>query len=145
MIFKLCVGMTSARKNEKQNIAFMELYKSVDVRIRKRFGTADGVSEYIRRLEQLPQSAKAGSRLAGIRQDHRMLKHLRWTRNMLAHEASYSDEILKDGDMEWLDVFSRKLRQSRDILSTFDGKTNRNKKKSAKHTLADRIREFFFG
>ena len=123
----------------------MELYKSVDVRIRERFGTADGVSEYIRRLEQLPQSAKAGSRLACIRQDHRMLKHLRWARNMLAHEASYSDEILKDGDMEWLDVFSRELRQSRDILSTFDGKTNRNKKKSAKHTLADRIREVFFG
>ena len=143
MIFKLCVGMTSARKNEKQNIAFMELYKSVDVRIRERFGTADGVSEYIRRLEQLPQSEKAGSRLAGIRQDHRMLKHLRWARNMLAHEASYSDEILKDGDMEWLEDFSRKLESSRDSLSlSVRKKTGESRKK---RSLADRIRKFFFG
>ncbi|MBQ6670616.1 MAG: hypothetical protein IJM80_03215 [Firmicutes bacterium] len=132
--------MASARKTEKQNIAFMELYKSVDVSIKDRFGTADGVSEYIRRLEQLPQSAKAGSRLAGIWQDHRMLKHLRWARNMLAHEASYSDEILKDGDMEWLEDFVRKLRQSKDPLSLLKRPDSGSRKKPGKLSLLGRIR-----
>ena len=140
MIFKLCVGMTSARKTEKQNIAFMELYKSVDVRIRERFGTADGVSEYIRRLEEVVECGKAKARSGEARQDYRMLKHLRWARNMLAHEASYSDEILKDGDMEWLEDFGRNLRQSKDTLSLLKRSKSGSGKKPGKLSLLGRIR-----
>ena len=132
--------MASARKTEKLNIAFMELYKSVDVCIKDRFDTSDGVSEYIQRLEQMTESGNAKARSDEARQDHRMLKHLRWARNMLAHEAAYTDEVLKDGDMEWLEDFGRRLRQSKDTLSLLKRSKSGSGKKPGKLSLLGRIR-----
>ncbi len=137
--------MASARKTEKQNIAFMELYKSVDVCIKDRFDNSDGVSEYIRRLEEVIESGKAKARSGEALQDYRMLKHLRWARNMLAHEASYSDEVLKDGDMEWLEDFGRNLRQSKDTLSLLKRSKSGSGKKPGKLSLSARIKRFFLG
>ena len=145
--------MASARKTEKQNIEFMELYKVVDAFIKNRFGTEDGASEYIRRLEKVLGSAAQGKTRQGgaaedARNDFRMLKHLRWARNMLAHEASYSDAILKDGDMEWLEDFYRKLRRSADTLSLMkkSGSSEKGRdKKPADLSIAGRIKRFLFG
>ena len=145
--------MASARKTEKQNIEFMELYKAVDAFIKNRFGTEDGASEYIRRLEKvLGGAAQNKTRQSGTaedaRQDFRMLKHLRWVRNMLAHEASYTTQLLKEGDMEWLEDFYRKLRRSADTLSLMkkSGSSEKGRdKKPAKLSLAGRIKRFLFG
>ena len=121
--------MASSRKAEKQNIAFMELYKSVDLQIKEKLGSSEGVSEYIRRMEELPDA----------RQDWKMLKHLRWARNKFAHEVDYSTELLKPGDYEWLEDFSGRLLRSKDILSL------RKKTKKNRMTLWNRIKRMLFG
>ena len=140
--------MASARKIEKQNIAFLELYKAVDADVRTRLGSGEGVTEYIHRLEARISGVSAGKGSGkatdSSRQEYKMLKHLRWARNKLAHEVDYSTEILKDGDFEWLEDFQKRLGRSTDALSLLGkGSTGMGKKK--KNTLAERLRRFFFG
>ena len=67
--------MASARKTEKKNIAFMDLYKTVDGSIKDRLGSSEGVSEYIRRMDA---AGDCSSKVDVWKQDYRMLKHLRW-------------------------------------------------------------------
>ena len=117
--------MASSKTNEKQNIAFMDLYKTVDNSLKAILGTDKGITEYIGILE-----LKANGRRCTpeIKQDLKMLKHLRWARNMLAHEVDYGTEVLKPGDFEWLQSFRKKLKK---------------KKLTVKPTLADRIKSLF--
>lgn len=115
----------ASKKTEKQNIAFMELYKTVDGSIKALLGSSEGVSEYIRRLEKTAGSRRSTDE---AKQDLKMLKHLRWARNMLAHEVDYGTEVLKPGDFEWLQSFRKKLKK---------------KKLTVKPTLADRIKSLF--
>ena len=115
----------ASSKTEKQNIAFMDLYKAVDNSLKTMLGTDKGISEYIERLE-----LKAGSRkfTSEMKQELKMLKHLRWARNKLAHEVDYGTQILEAGDFEWLAGFQKKIRKG-----NMPGKL----------TLVDRIRKLF--
>ena len=117
--------MASSKTNEKQNIAFMDLYKTVDNSLKAILGTDKGITEYIGILE-----LKANGRRCTpeIKQDLKMLKHLRWARNKLAHEVDYGTQILECGDYEWLASFRNKIRKGR---------------LPVKLTLGDKIRSIF--
>ena len=115
----------ASSKTEKQNVAFMDLYKTVDNSLKTMLGTDKGVSEYIGRLEL---KAGGGKFTSEMKQDLKMLKHLRWARNKLAHEVDYGTQILEAGDYEWLSGFQKKIRKG---------------KLPVKLTLGDRIRRIF--
>lgn len=115
----------ASSKTEKQNVAFMDLYKTVDNSLKKTLDTDKGITEYIGILERKAQGSKSTPE---IRQDLKMLKHLRRARNKLAHEVDYGTQILEPGDYEWLTVFQKKIGKGR---------------LPVKLTLGDRIRRLF--
>ena len=51
--------MASSKKTEKQNMEFMDLYKSVDNNLKNILGTDKGVTEYINILELKAQGSKS--------------------------------------------------------------------------------------
>lgn len=97
------------------NIDFMDLYKSVDRFIRDAYRSEEGVSEYIRQMEQ--NAFKGARYVATWKTDYDMLKHLRWIRNQLSHEVGYDEDICEESDYDWLDAFSSKLYSSNDPIA----------------------------
>lgn len=75
---------------ELDNI-FFEEYKRLDNICKDMFLSSNGVSEYITQMEL---SAHLGRiRVQGWDEDYKMLKHLRWVRNQIAHNSgSFSTE-----------------------------------------------------
>ena len=113
------------------NIDFLELYKKVDRFIRDAYGSEDGVSEYIRQMED----SYLGPRYVKTWEiDHEMLKQLRRIRNKLTHEIDFDAEILKESDFEWLKEFSTRL------LSVNDPLTVMNRAKEAERLEAERLK-----
>ena len=113
------------------NIDFLELYKKVDRFIRDAYGSEDGVSEYIRQMEDFYFGAMY---VSSWEIDHDMLKRLRWIRNKLSHEIDFNAEILKKTDYEWLKEFSTRL------LSVNDPLTVMNRAKEAERLEAERLK-----
>ena len=99
------------------NIDFLELYKKVDRFIRDAYGSEDGVSEYIRQMED---SYFGAMYVSSWKIDHDMLKRLRWIRNKLSHEIDFDAEILKKTDYEWLKEFSTRLHSVNDPLAAMN-------------------------
>lgn len=102
----------TAREN---NIAFLELYKSVDRFIRDAYASDEGVSEYIRMMETKDSLGRRYA--AGWADDYRMLKHARWVRNRLTHDLGYDSEILEENDYGWLVSFRNRLCSSYDPIA----------------------------
>ena len=103
----------------------MDLYKTVDNNLKNILGTDKGVTEYIGILEHKANGSRCTPE---IKQDLKMLKHLRWARNKLAHDVDYGTQILEQGDYEWLANFRKKIGKGR---------------LPVKLTLGDRIRRLF--
>lgn len=100
------------------NIDFMDLYKSVDRFIRDAYRSNDGVSEYIRQMEQ---NAYRGVRyVATWKADYDMLKHLRRIRNQLAHEVGYDSDLCEESDYDWLEDFNNRLYNTTDPISSMN-------------------------
>ncbi|MCR5151154.1 MAG: hypothetical protein K6B52_08005 [Clostridiales bacterium] len=98
------------------NIDFIDLYKSVDRFIRDAYSTAEGVSEYIRQMEQ--NDFKGRHYVATWGADYDRLKRLRWIRNQLSHEVGYDSDICENTDYDWLEAFSKRLYSANDPLSS---------------------------
>ena len=99
----------------ENNLAFLELYKSVDRFIRDAYSSGEGVSEYIRIMEAKGPSGQRYA--AGWADDYRMLKRVRWIRNRLAHEVGYDSDITEENDYEWLRSFEQRLYDASDPLA----------------------------
>ena len=97
------------------NIDFMDLYKSVDRFIRDAYSSAEGVSEYIRQMEQ--NDFKGRRCVATWVADYNNLKHLRWIRNQLSHEVGYDSDICEESDYEWLETFRGRLYSANDPMA----------------------------
>jgi len=95
------------------NIKFQEEYKSVDKFIKDAFGTVDGVSEYIRKMERHERNKSDKV----WKDDYYKLKHMRWIRNQLAHEVSIDSDICEREDLEWLCNFHARLKKGDDSLA----------------------------
>ena len=98
------------------NIAFLEEYKKLDALCKDMFGGMDGVLEYIRQIEALPESEKMLCRDTKAVYDR--LKNLRWIRNCLAHEiGTWDEEICTEADIEWLKNFYDRILAINDPLA----------------------------
>ncbi|MBO4411994.1 MAG: hypothetical protein IK088_07600 [Lachnospiraceae bacterium] len=93
----------------------MDLHKRTDRFIKDAFHTEEGISEYIRRMESAGLSGF--SAVGTWNSDYKMLKHIRWVRNQLAHEVGYDSVIQKEGDHEWLQSFYDRLNAAEDPLA----------------------------
>ena len=97
------------------NIDFMDLYKSVDKFIRDAYSSSEGVSEYIRQMEN--NDFKGRRYVATWAADYDKLKHLRWIRNQLSHEVGYDSDICEDADYAWLETFRSRLYSANDPMA----------------------------
>ncbi len=97
------------------NIDFLDLYKSVDRFIRDAYSSTEGVSEYLRQMEQLDY--KGRRYVTTWNEDYSKLKKLRWIRNQLSHEVGYDSDIGDNGDYDWLEEFSSRLYSAEDPIS----------------------------
>lgn len=92
---------------------FFDEYKRLDNLCRDLLAAPRGVSEYI---EQMEESAADGERLVpGWRDDYYALKHLRWLRNQIAHEAGASG--CSAGELAQLQRFHARVLKQQDPLA----------------------------
>lgn len=97
------------------NIDFLELYKDVDKFIREAYSSADGVTEYIRNMEQY--SIKGPRYVDTWKKDYDMLQRVKRIRNQLAHDVRFDSDICEENDYDWLYNFHRRLFSAEDPLA----------------------------
>ena len=98
-----------------RNIQFLELYKSVDRFIRDAYASDEGLSTYLRIMEN--ESLFNQRYVPEWEDDHKMLKRVKWIRNQFSHEMSYDSDICEESDHKWLASFYNRLLSSSDPLS----------------------------
>ena len=97
------------------NIDFLDLYKRVDRFIRDAYASSEGVSEYLRQMEQ--NDFKGRNLVPNWATDYNRLKRLRWIRNQLSHEVGYDSDICEEADYLWLEEFRGRLYAANDPMS----------------------------
>lgn len=97
------------------NIDFLDLYKRVDRFIRDAYASSEGVSEYLRQMEQ--NDFKGRNLVPNWATDYNWLKRLRWIRNQLSHEVGYDSDICEEVDYLWLEEFRSRLYAANDPMS----------------------------
>lgn len=98
-----------------RNIQFLELYKSVDRFIRDAYASDDGLSAYLRIMEN--ESLFNQRYVPEWEDDYKMLNRVRWIRNQFSHEMSFDSDICEESDQKWLVSFYKRLLASSDPLS----------------------------
>lgn len=85
------------------NIEFQEQYKSLDKLCRDMYSSNDGVSAYIRDMENSPSNYSYS--VYSWDDTYRQLKHARWMRNQLAHDTPIDACLCTQNDIDWLKSF----------------------------------------
>ncbi len=93
---------------------FFELYKSLDNCCKDMYSCRNGVSEYILQMEQLADQGKY--RIPLWDDDYKLLKHLRWIRNQIAHD-SHGIQFCKPHDVDAIQNFYNRLLSGQDPLA----------------------------
>lgn len=94
-------------------IGFFEEYKSVDNICKDMFQSQQGVTEYI---NQMDENMMMGSRsVPNWNEKYKMLKHLRWLRNQIAHDSGAPE--LMESDLLELQNFHKQLLIQKDPLA----------------------------
>lgn len=109
------------------NIDFLDLYKRVDRFIRDAYASSEGVSEYLRQMEQ--NAFKGRGLVPTWATDYNRLKRLRWIRNQLSHEVGYDSDICEEADYLWLEEFRSRLYVASDPLSVLRKNENAEKQR----------------
>lgn len=109
----------------KLEIEFFDEFKSVDNICKDMFQTQQGVTEYINQMED---NDLLGSRsVSNWNEKYKMLKHLRWLRNQIAHDSGAPE--LEENDLVELQHFHTQLLNQKDPLAIIF-KANRESKKT---------------
>ena len=99
---------------KKLAVDFLEQYKKTDRLCGELLSVQAGVTEYLRAMEA--SAAKGAKAVPTWDSDYKMLKHLRWLRNKLAHEVGEVEE-LKAADLKDLKDFHSRLEKGKDPLA----------------------------
>lgn len=100
------------------NIEFLEEYKELDILIRDYLNSDSGVTAYIMALESMPSDKQFL-----YVEDLKMLKHLRWLRNKLAHETdSMNLDLCTKEDIDDVRKYYEKIINIRDPLHILSNK-----------------------
>lgn len=99
---------------QKLDNEFFEAYKSLEKLCSDSFDCPHGVSEYITQMEA--KDAEGRYRIPDWAQDYRMLKHVRWVRNQIAHESSDTGYCEKE-DLAFVREFHSRMLSKGDPLA----------------------------
>ena len=115
---------------------FLDEYKRTDNMIKGAYSCQNGVSEYISMMEKSPGNRAA--LISSWNADYKMLKHLRWLRNRIAHDTGSTE--LKASDLDDLKGFRKRFLKGQDPLALSGElkKTSDSKKTSSKASSAGR-------
>ena len=96
-------------------LEFQEAYKYLDKICRECLSGYDGVSGYIRLMEN---EWYGEHYVSTWNKDLRMLKHVRWVRNQLSHEVgTLESDICSWSDLEFVDDFYKRIMNTTDPLA----------------------------
>ena len=118
------------------NIDFVDLYKRVDRFLRDAYDSSEGVSEYLRRMEE--NSSRGRQYVTSWEADYRQLKRLRWVRNQLSHEVGYDSDLCEAEDYRWLEEFHNRLYDTADPLAVLYRIENAKRQQTERQAEAQR-------
>ena len=94
---------------------YMNEYKRLDNLLKEK--SYNGISEYIKEIEKIIKKENSPSKLDN---EYNKLKHYRWVRNKIAHEADIKEsDLYTDEDIKWLKSFYNKISKEKDQLSIY--------------------------
>lgn len=121
----------------KLEIDFFEEYRAVDIICKDMFQTEKGVTEYIAQMERY--DSQGFHQIDNWNAKYKMLKHLRWLRNQIAHEAGAPE--LEQNDLIELQRFHKQLLKQMDPLTVLL-KSMRKQKSSKKRTSSQKSAKY---
>ena len=107
---------------------FFEEFKSVDNICKDIFQSHQGVTEYINQMEENDLRGSRG--VPNWNEKYKMLKHLRWLRNQIAHDSGAPELI--ESDLLELQNFHKQLLKQNDPLATIFKAMRESKKNPPK-------------
>ena len=110
---------------------FFEEFKSVDNICKAMFKSQQGVTEYINQMEA--NDVLGSRRVAKWDEKYKMLKHLRWLRNQIAHESGAPK--LEEKDLVELQHFHKQLLKQKDPLAIILTAKRESKKTPSKRRV----------
>lgn len=93
---------------------FFEEYKRLDRLCADMYSCRNGVSEYIAQMEN--RFYQGQFRVRSWTSDHKMLKHVRWVRNQIAHDSGVY-QISEPEDLEFVLDFYERIFSGQDPLT----------------------------
>ncbi len=98
------------------NVKFQEKYKQLDLLCKDIFSSKEGVSEYIKEMENT--NSQFSRYILDWANVYKQLKHMRWLRNQLAHEVgAFNFDLCSDYDLKWLNDFYNSILNRTDPLA----------------------------
>ena len=94
--------------------AFFDAYKKLERFCSELYSQQSGVSAYIAEMEACADRGRAS--VPSWNADYQGLKHIRWVRNRIAHEAE-PGRLSEDGDLTFAQDFYRRLQAEKDPLA----------------------------
>ena len=96
------------------DVEFLDEYKRLDAVCSDMFSCRNGVSQYIKEMEN--QSCRGKYEILSWDDDCKLLKHLRWVRNKIVHE-SFDYEVCESSDIDAVVNFYERIISESDPLS----------------------------
>lgn len=93
---------------------FFEEYKQLDKLCSEIYSCQNGVSEYIAQMEN--KSYQGQFRIPSWDSDYKMLKHVRWVRNQIAHDSGVY-QISEPEDLEFVQDYRNRIFSGQDSLT----------------------------
>ena len=94
---------------------FFEEYKRLEKLCSEMYSCKNGVSEYIAQMEHL--TYKGQFRVSSWNNDYKMLKHVRWVRNQIAHDSG-SYQISEPENLDFVQEFHSRIFSGTDPLTS---------------------------
>ncbi len=120
-------------------IDFQESYKRLDCLCKDYLSSQEGVSEYIRQMENTPWIDRRC--VISWEDDYKRLKHVRWVRNQLAHEIGTLEAgICTIDDLNYIKDFYNRILRGNDpfTLMRKTKETEREQQKERQHLLSQK-------
>lgn len=115
------------------DMAFFEEYKRLEKLCGDMFSSRQGVSDYLSRMEALRSEGLFC--VPSWDADYRLLKHIRWVRNRLAHD-DVSAQISEQADLAFVKDFYGRILSGRDPLAQLSRIRQQKSRKPKQGTIS---------
>ena len=109
---------------------FFEKYKELDSLCKDVLNSNLGVTQYISEMEKT--SGRGRYYVESWDYDYKMLKHVRWVRNNIAHNNGSSE--CSENDIKYVKDFYKRIMQQKDPFSIIYQRQNELKKRTVKQS-----------